>query len=131
MNLSIRKLAWLFAVATLGMVGITSAKSYVDDFGLKPTVTDCDGRNTYKYIATWKGRVEVTSWAVRTANCQQVGRAVCDAAGQCSATANACVDGPAWVQVVGTVGRDTRWQRVVAPWPYVKVNDQDRKKSCP
>lgn len=127
MNRSTRTLALLLLLATLGIAGITSAKNVAGNFGLKPTKTDCDGKTSYGYVATWQAPAGAKSWQVSTANCHRVGPAVCNAAGQCTAQVNACGTGPAWVQVIGNLDTYTQSQRVVAPWPY---DANGKKKVC-
>jgi hypothetical protein len=125
-----RTLAPLLLLATLGIVGIASARNVPVNMDLKPTQTDCDGTNKlFGYVATWKAPTGAKSFGVKTANCGRVGPATCNAAGQCSAPLNQCRAGPSWVEVVahfGT-GTNTQSQRAVVPWP---TDANGKKKVC-
>ena len=126
MNRSTRTLASLLLLATLGIAGITSAKNVPGHFDLKQTKVDCDGKDSYGYVATWNKVAGAKSQQVGANNCHRVGAATCNAAGQCSAPVNACGTGPAWVQVIQSLDTYTQSMRVAAPWPY----ENGKKKIC-
>jgi hypothetical protein len=118
----------LLLVIALGAAWPVLSAMRAGELGLAPALATCDGKSTYKYVATWTNSVKSPNFQVNTGNKCKLGGNICGVSnkvcyatctpqGKCTAQMNGCQigKGSPWIQVTATNG--TLYQRKTAAAP--------------